>query len=174
MHYHRKNKHGVSVETAHCGEGPVIINRIESLAQHVFLSDYKHLKVLCGQAGEQKRGCFEGIYHYTTSQGQIQGCPAKYAFNTTFKDNLRCWPALGSGTKEATGRSRGEGDARRRKNTIWQHRLQGRNLTLSTNRATMDNGHQCNDQGERLRENGTWYLKGQGGLIKQTGIRSLM
>lgn len=79
--YHWKKKLRVSVKIAHCGEGPVIINSIETLAQHAFLSDYEHLKGLHSQAGEQKQGCYEGIYHYTTSQGQIQGRQTKYAAN---------------------------------------------------------------------------------------------
>lgn len=81
VHYHWKKKLRVSVKIAHCGEGPVIINSIETLAQHAFLSDYEHLKGLHSQAGEQKQGCYEGIYHYTTSQGQIQGRQTKYAAN---------------------------------------------------------------------------------------------
>lgn len=87
------------MEIAQCGKGPILINSIESLAQHAFLSDYKHLKGLYsraagGQTGEQKQGCYEGIYHYTTSQGQIQGCLDKYVCNTTFKDNLQSFNLL--------------------------------------------------------------------------------
>lgn len=64
MHYLWKKKLGVSVEAEHRGEGPVIINSIESLARHAFPLGLRTPERAAG--GEQKQGCFKGIYHYTT------------------------------------------------------------------------------------------------------------
>lgn len=60
-----------------CGQGPVIINSTENLARRAFPLGLQTPERAAGERGEQKRGCFKGIYHYTTSQGQIQGWPSE-------------------------------------------------------------------------------------------------